>query len=189
MQEIEVINTEHKGFLEIDKDQINICVNGRTINNLRFADDISLLTQLLRHAQVLLDRVDKVSSKYGQEISDSKTEWMLLSTKSEQTVNNRIKEGLLFWRKELQNVEIFKYVGTTLMANCDCSTDIRIRTALKVLSNLNNICKNKNIKNETKMRLYISLILPIALYGCVAWTRRSAEDVVSGQVRFLFQIQ
>ncbi len=43
----------------------------RTINNLRFADDIGLLTQVLRHAQVLLDRVDKVSSKYGKEISDS----------------------------------------------------------------------------------------------------------------------
>ncbi len=45
----------------------------RTINNLCFADDFGLLTQVLRHAQVLLDRVDKVSSKYGQEISDSKS--------------------------------------------------------------------------------------------------------------------
>ncbi len=62
--------------------------------------------------------------------------------------------------------------------NCDCSTDIRIRTAtaLKVMSDLNNIWKNKNIKNETKMRLYRSLILPIALYGCEAWTLRSAEE-------------
>ncbi len=47
----------------------------RTINNLRFADDFGLLTQVLRHAQVLLNRVDKVSSKYGQEISDSKSGW------------------------------------------------------------------------------------------------------------------
>ncbi len=154
------------------------CINGRTINNLHFADDIGLLTQVLRHAQVLLDRPDKVSSKYGQEISDSKTEWMLLSTKSKQTVNNRIKEGLLLRGKELQHVERFKYIGTTLTANCDCSTDIRIRTAtaLKVMSDLNNIWKNKNIKNETKMRLYRSLILPIALYGCEAWTLRSAKE-------------
>ncbi len=79
----------------------------RTINNLRFSDDIGLLTQVLRHAQVLLDRVDKVSSKYGQEISDSKTEWMLPSTTSEQTVNNRVKEGL-------QHVERFKGLGTTV---------------------------------------------------------------------------
>ncbi len=81
-------------------------------------------------------------------------------------------------RKELQHVERFKYLGTTLTANCDCSTDIRIRTAtaVKVMSDLNNIWKNKNIKNETKMRLYRSLILPIALYGCEAWTLRSAEE-------------
>ncbi len=84
----------------------------RTINNLRFADDFGLLTQVRRHAQVLLDRVDKVSSKYGQEISDSKTEWMLC-TRSEQTVHNRVKEGL-------QHVERFKGLGTT--ANCALQT-------------------------------------------------------------------
>ncbi len=89
--------------------------------------------------------------------------------KSEQTVNNRIKEGLLLRGKEQQHVERFKYLGTTPTANCDCSTDIRIRTAtaLKVMSDLNNIWKNKNIKNETKMRLYRSLILPcmVAKHG------------------------
>lgn len=144
----------------------------RTINNLCFADDIGLLTQLLKHAQVLLDRVDKVSSKYGQVINDSKTEWILISTKSEWTEKNRKKEGLLLRGKELQHMERFKYLGTTLTANFDCSTDIRIRTAMvwKWLSNLDNIWKNKNIKNETKMRLYRSPILPIALYGCDAWT-------------------
>ncbi len=64
-------------------------------------------------------------------------------------MKNRIKEGLLLGGGGLQHVERFKYLGTTLTANCDCSTDIRIRTAtaLKVMSDLNN-----NIKNETKMR-------------------------------------
>lgn len=80
-------------------------LGAETINNLRFADDIGLLTQLLKHAQVLFDRVDKVISKYGQVINDSKTEWILISTKSERTEKNRKKEGLGLRGKELQHVE------------------------------------------------------------------------------------
>ena len=57
---------------EIESSEISI--NGRNISNLRFADDISLLAELSSQAQQLLERVDKVSSKYGQEISETKTE-------------------------------------------------------------------------------------------------------------------
>jgi len=49
---------------------------------------------MLQQAQLLLDSVCQVSSKYGQEISETKTEWMLFSTRSEQIVKNRIEEGL-----------------------------------------------------------------------------------------------
>lgn len=52
-----------------------------------------------------MDRVDKVSSKYGQDINDFKMERILISTKSEQIERNRKKEGLLLRGKELQNVE------------------------------------------------------------------------------------
>jgi hypothetical protein len=76
-------------------DDIGARVNGRTFNNLRFADDIGLLAELLEQAQLLLDKVDQVSTKYGQEISETKTEWMLESTKDEQIVRRTIEEGLL----------------------------------------------------------------------------------------------
>jgi len=56
-------------------------VSGRLINNLRFADDIGLTAELLDKTQLVLDKVDQVSSIYGQEISETKTEWMLFSTK------------------------------------------------------------------------------------------------------------
>jgi len=77
------------------------CVSGRTINNLCFADDIGLMAEMFEHAQFLLNRVDQVSSKYGQKISQTKREWMVFSTKPEQIVRKRIEEGLTLRGKRL----------------------------------------------------------------------------------------
>ena len=129
-------------------EDIGARVNGRTISNLRFADDIGLLAELLRQAQLLLDKVDQVSAKYGQEVSETKTEWMLVSSKDEQVVKEKIEEGIILRGKKLQHVNSFKYLGTTLTENCDSAKDIKIRTAtaLKVMSDLDNIWKNKHVK-------------------------------------------
>ena len=81
-------------------DDIGAHVNGGTISNLHLADDIGLLAELLQQAQLLLDKVDQVSTKYGQEISETKTEWMLESTKDEQIVRRTIEEGLLLRGKK-----------------------------------------------------------------------------------------
>jgi len=62
----------------------------RVSNNLRFADDIGLMAEMLNQAQLLVDRVDQVSWKYGKEINETKTEWMLFSAQPEQIV--RIEE-------------------------------------------------------------------------------------------------
>lgn len=81
-------------------------------------------------------------------------------------------EGMLFREKELLHVARFKYFGMTLIANYDYCTDIRIRTALKAMSDLDYIWKNKT----SRMRPYRSLILLVAFYGCESWTLRSAEE-------------
>ena len=129
-------------------------------------------------AQQLLERVDKVSSKYGQEISETKTEWMLFATTPEQVAKDRIDNGIMLRVKKLLHEEKFKYLGSTITTNENCSTDIRVRTAtaLKVMGELDHIWKNKNISKETKIRLYKSLIVPIALYGCETWTLRKTEE-------------
>ncbi|KAL3883415.1 hypothetical protein ACJMK2_029682 [Sinanodonta woodiana] len=103
---------------------------------------------------------------------------MLESTKDEQIVRRTIEEDLLLrGKKKLQHVNSFKYLKTTLTENGDSSKDIKIRTAktLKVTSELDNIWKKKNVKRETKMRLFRSFIAPIALYRCEAWTLRNVD--------------
>ena len=85
----------------------------------------------------------------------------------------KIKEELIKLKEEkLEQVEIFKYLGANISANGDCIQDIRIRTAtaLRSMTNLSKTWRGRGIRVATKMRLYMALIQPIALYGCETWT-------------------
>jgi len=89
------------------------------------------------------------------EIRETKTEWMIFSTKSDQILRKRIEEGLTFRGKRLQNVGSFKYLGSIMTTNGSCSVDIRVRTAtaFRVMSDIDSVWKNKNISKETKRKL------------------------------------
>ena len=116
-------------------------VGGRRVNNLRFADDIALITKTLQQAQVLLGKVDYESARYGQEISQTKTEWMRARPKAKKT-----KEGLIKLKEEqLKQVEIFKYLGANISAFGDCMQDTRIRTAtaFRSMANLSKTWKGR----------------------------------------------
>jgi hypothetical protein len=117
-------------------------IGGLVLNNLRFADDISLIAEQLQQAQALLESIDKEALRYGQEISDTKTEWMRVRREADE----RNEQILL----PLQEVTSFKYLGGTITTNCDTVKDISIRTAtaLKVMSDLDKTWKDKN-KDET----------------------------------------
>ena len=165
-------------------------IGGTNINNLRFADDIDLIARKLKELQdELLNKVDEISTKYGLEISETKTEWMRMEyiskkkkeakNKDEQEQNeqndNQEIEQLLLKGLPLKKVEKFKYLGATITEDGESLTDITIRTAtaLNVMSSLNKIWKSS--KALTKVRLYKSLIQPIALYGCEPWTLKKRE--------------
>ena len=82
-------------------------------NNLRFADDIGLAAEQCSQAQDLLSSVDEESTRYGQEISDTKTVWMKITREKEKRVNEQI-----FLRGQpLEKVESFKYLGSTISAD------------------------------------------------------------------------
>ena len=91
---------------------------------------------------------------------------------------NTSGEQLTLKGKPLKKVDQFRYLGATITSNGDCTTDITIRTAtaLSVMSSLSSIFKNRKIASKTKIRLYKSLIQPIALYGCETWTLRQTEE-------------
>ena len=97
--------------------------------------------------------------------------------KQENSISNS-GEQLTLKRKPLKKVDQFRYLGATITTNGDCTTGITITTitALSVMSSFSSIFKNRKIASKTKIPLYKSLIQPIALYECVTWTLRQAEE-------------
>jgi hypothetical protein len=150
------------------RDNAGASIGGRRVNNLRFADDIALISTTLQEAQKLLDKVSLTSDRYGQEISQAKTEWMRARPKAEAIRKELIKLN----GEPLKQVETFKYLGANIAANGDCTQDIRIRTstALRSMADLSKTWRGRGVSIATKMRLYRALIQPIALYGCETWT-------------------
>jgi sorting nexin-29 len=172
---------EHIMRLALDEEHGNeddVTVSGRPINNLRFADDIALLAKSLRRLQDLINKVNKVSSDYGMEISETKTEWMLTSLRPKEEKQDTIDQGLRLGNERLNYTERFKYLGSYISEFGESTQDIRVRTAcaLSTMNSLKDIWSDKKIRVETKMRLYRSLIQPIALYGCETWTLRAKEE-------------
>ena len=163
----------------VEQNDIGANINGYIVNNLRFADDIDLLAETIKELQKLLNKVDEVSTKYGQEISETKTEWMCMQTNEQNNAHQQQnEEQLLLNDRPLKKVEQFKYLGATITENGQCTKDISIRTAtaLSVLRTLDKVWKSTKASIPTKIRLYKSLVQPIALYGCEAWTLRKEEE-------------
>ena len=166
--------------------EIGASIAGRKLSNLRFADDIWLIAEKLEQAQLLLDQIDKESTRYGQQKIAEKTEWMkttrVIETKKAKTseVVNKVtnQEQIVLTEHLLKQVKTFKYLGATISANGESIQDIRIKTAtaLRVVNDLLKTWNDKGVSIQTKIRLYRALIQPIALYGCEYWTLRKAEE-------------
>lgn len=162
---------------ELTQEEVGASIGGRRLNNLRFADDIGLIAETLTKAQQLINRVDEISTKFGQAIHNKKTEWMRARPTPKK--NELIEHvDILLKGEPLTEVKTFKYLGANISSHGDCMPDIRIRTAtaLSSMGDLQKTWKGQGISMHTKMRLYRSLIQPIALYGCETWTLRKAEE-------------
>ena len=86
--------------IALDNSRIGAHVSGRLINNLRFADDIAVLTESERGLQVLVSRIDEISSKMGMRMNLDKTECQIMSRKPEAHTLNVVVNG-----KPLNTVE------------------------------------------------------------------------------------
>lgn len=116
--------------LEGNENNEDVKLNGRPINNLRFADDIALLSNSLQRMQELLYRVDKASSDFGMEISEKKTEWMLVRLLKEDDRKAIIYRGIQLRESPLAFTKRFKYLGSHMAEHGESTEDISIRTAI-----------------------------------------------------------
>ncbi len=141
-----------------------VSTGGRTITNLRFADDIDGLAGEEEELANLVERLDKASTAYGMEISAEKTKLMTNNTSG---INTEIKVN----GQKLETVTSFKYLGSVITDEGSKPELLcRIAQATAALTKLKPIWIDKSISLSSKIRLMRSLVTSIFLYTCESWT-------------------
>ena len=142
----------------------SVSIGGRTITNLRFADDIDALAGKEDELVKLINHLDTTSTKYGMEISAEKTKLMTNNTKG-------ISLDVSIGGQKLETVQSFKYLGS-VVSDEGSKQEImsRIAQTIGALTKLKAIWKDKNIALSSKIRLMRSLVISIFLYACETWT-------------------
>lgn len=144
-------------------------IGGKTVNNLRYADDIVLLATSPEELQELVCRVEGAANEYNMKINATKTKVM---TNTDKVLEIRVVDG------KLEQVDSFVYLGSRVKKDADCNGEVKSRLAMgtMVMIKLTKLWKNKAISTKTKLRLMRALVWPVATYGCEAWTLKKEEE-------------
>ena len=147
-----------------------LTINGRPISNLRFADDIDLIGENFDQVQDLTSRLHVAAKSVGMEISTEKSKILISGGDS---TGSCIKLDC----HVLEEVETFKYLGSTLTKDGRSIKEIKIRLSLasSIMAKLWKIWKS-NISFPVKIKLYSSLVLSVFLYGCESWTLNAEAE-------------
>ena len=151
----------------LEEAQTGIKIAGRNINNLRYADDTTLMAESEEELKSLLMKVKEESEKAGLKLNIQKAKIMA--------------SGLITsWQMDEETVEKvadFIFLGSKITADGDCSHEIKrcLLLGRKVMANLDSILKSRDITLPTKIRLVRAMVFPVVMYGCERWTIKKAE--------------
>ena len=139
----------------------------RNINNLRFVDDTTLMTESEEVLKSLLMRVKEESEKTGLKLNIQKTKIMASSPITLWQINGETKE----------TVRDFNFLGSKITTDDDCSHEIKRCLLLerKVVTNPDSILKSRYINLLTNVHLVKAMVFPVVMYGCESWTIKKAE--------------
>ena len=147
--------------------QAGIKIAGRNINNLRYADDTTLMAESKEELKRLLMKVKGESEKDGLKPNIQKTKIMASGP-------------ITSWEIDGERVETesdFILGGSKITTDGDCSHEIKRRLLLgrKVMTNLDTIFKSIDITLPTKVRLVKAMVFPVVMYGYESWTVKKVE--------------
>ena len=151
----------------LDKAQSGIKIARRNINNLRYADDTTLMVKR-EELKSLLMKVKEESEKVGLKLNIQKTKIMASSP-------------ITSWQIDRETVADFLLGGSKITADGDCSHEIKRHLLLgrKVMTNLDSILKSRDITLSTKVCLVKAMVFLVVRYGCESWTiKRSVEELM-----------
>jgi len=148
----------------LDEVQVGIKIARRNINNLRYADDTTLMAESEEELKSLLMKVKEESEKVGLKLNIQKTKINIQKTNF---MANR-------WGNSGNSVRLFFWTPT---ADGDCSHEIKrcLLLGRKVMINLDSILKSRDITLSTKVHLVKAMVFPVVMYGCKSWTITKAE--------------
>ena len=152
----------------VEEAQAGIQISGRNMNNLRHADDTTLMAESKEELKRLLMKVKEESEKVGLKLNIQKIRIMASSP-------------ITSWQKAGETVEtvddfIF-FLGSEITADGDCSHEIKrcLLLGRKVMTNLDSILKSRNITLSTKVHLVKAMVFLVVMYGCESWTIKKPE--------------
>ena len=142
----------------LEEAQVGIKIAGRNINNLRYADDTTLMAESEEKLKSLLIKVKEKSENVGLKLNIQKTKIMASGPISSWQIDGEIVE----------TVTDFILGGFKITEDGDCSHEIKRHLLLgrKVMTNLDSIFKSRDVTLPTKVRLVKAMVFPVVMYGC-----------------------
>ena len=150
----------------LDKAQARIKTAGRNINNLRYADDTTLMAES-EELKSLLMKVKEESEKAGLKLSIQKMKIMVSGPITSWQIDG----------ETMETVRDFIFLGSKITADIDCSHEIKRRLFLgsKAMTNLDSILKSRHNTLPTKVHRVKAMVFPVVTYGCESWTLKKTE--------------
>ena len=142
----------------LEEAQVGIKIAGRNINNLRYADDTTLMAEGEEELKNLLMKVKVESEKVGLKLNINKTKIMASGPITSWQIDG----------ETVGTVADFIFSGSKITADGDCSHKIKRHLLLgrKVITNLDSMLKSRDITLSTNVHLVKDMVFPVVMYGC-----------------------
>ena len=151
----------------LDEAQAGIKIAGRNVNNLRYADDTTLMAESEEELKSLLMKVKEESEKVGLKLNIQKTKTMASGPITSWQIDG----------ETMETVRDFIFLGSKITSDGDCSLKIKRRLLLgrKVMTNLDSLLKTRDITLPTKVCIVKAMVYPVVMYECESWTIKKGE--------------
>ena len=151
----------------LEETQAGIMIAGENINNLRYADDTTLMAERKEELKSFLMKVKEESEKAGLKLNIQKTKIMASGPITSWQIDG----------ETMETVTDFIFLVSKITVDGDCSHEIKKALApwKKAMTNLDRILKSRDIILLTNVHIVKAMVFPVVMYGCESWTIKKAE--------------